>query len=73
MARASAVGIFSSNEEVDDIATADLKYLLLPYMQGFLLSDTRETQPQKRLAALEDATFHLTRYSHPCTRWPWHA
>jgi len=61
VARAAAAGIFSSNEEVDDIATADLKYLLLPYMQGYLLSDTREKDPHKRLAALDEAKHQLTR------------
>ena len=43
----------SSNEEVDDIATADIKYLLLPYMQGFLLSETPgRRSPQKRRCQL---------------------
>ena len=59
VAKASAVGIFSSNEEVDDIATADLKYLLLPYLQGYLLSETHERDTHKRLASLEEATHHL--------------
>lgn len=61
VAKASAVGIFSSNEEVDDIATADLKYLLLPYLQGYLLSGTHERDTHKRLASLEEATHHLMR------------
>ena len=47
VARVSAAGVLSSNEEVDDIPTADLKFLLLPYMQGYLLSDSRERNAQK--------------------------
>ena len=58
------MGIFSSNEEVDDIATADLKYLLLPYLQGHLLSETHERDTHKRLASLEEAAHHLMRYVH---------
>ena len=61
MAKASAVGVFSSNEEVDDIATADLKYLLLPYLQGYLLSETHERDIHKRLPCLEEAGHHLVR------------
>ena len=61
MSKASAVGIFSSNEEVDEIATADLKYLLLPYLQGHLLSETHERDTRMRLASLEEAGHHLVR------------
>ena len=69
VARASAVGILSSNEEVDDVATADLKYMLLPYMQGHVLSDTRERDPHKRLAVLEEAGSHLLRYTRRLRRY----
>ena len=57
----SAAGVLSSNEEVDDIPTADLKFLLLPYMQGYLLSDSRERDVQKRLEAMQEAGSQLTR------------
>ena len=56
----SAAGVLSSNEEVDDIPTADLKYLLLPYMQGCLLSDSQERDVPKRLEAMQEAGSHLT-------------
>lgn len=62
VAKASVVGIFSSNEDIDDIATADLKYLLLPYMQGYLLSETHERDTPERLASLEEAGHHIVRY-----------
>ena len=60
VARVSAAGVLSSNEEVDDIPTADLKYLLLPYMQGYLLSDSRERDVHKRLEGMQEASSHLT-------------
>ncbi len=59
--RVSTAGVLSSNEEVDDIPTADMKYLLLPYMQGYLLSDSRERDVHKRLEAMQEAGSHLTR------------
>ncbi|GFR45291.1 hypothetical protein Agub_g6343 [Astrephomene gubernaculifera] len=33
-----SAGVFSSNEDRDDLATADIKYLLVPYYRGSLLS-----------------------------------
>ena len=64
------MGIFSSNEEADDIATADLKYLLLPYMQGYILSETHERDTHKRLASLEEAVRDIGR----CVQGQgWHA
>ncbi len=33
-----AAGIFSSNEDQEDLATADVKYLLIPYYRGSLLA-----------------------------------
>ena len=59
--RVSAASVLSLNEEVDDIPTADLKYLLLPYMQGYLLSDSRERDAHKRLEVMQEAGSHLTR------------
>ncbi|CAK0786976.1 hypothetical protein CVIRNUC_010192 [Coccomyxa viridis] len=60
--RVSAASVLSLNEEVDDIPTADLKYLLLPYMQGYLLSDSRERDAHKRLEVMQEAGSHLTRF-----------
>jgi immunoglobulin-binding protein 1 len=35
---AEAAGLFSANEDEEDLATADIKYLLLPFYQGSLLA-----------------------------------
>merc|ERR1719456_647661 len=47
---ADALSLFSSNEELDEVATGDLKSLLLPYFLGKL--DSLEPDLEKRLAAL---------------------
>lgn len=46
-----AEGLFSANEEADDIQTPDLKYLLLPFLQGELLAGAQEA----RLLRLQQA------------------
>ena len=44
--------MFSANEETDDIQTGDLRYLLLPFLQGELLAASAES----RLLRLHQAT-----------------
>lgn len=49
------LGVFSANEEVEDIATGDLKYLLVPGYLGDLQSETDEDQPEARRLSLTSA------------------
>ena len=56
-----SAALFSANEEVDDIATNDLKYLLVPSLLADLQASTRERDPQARLALLEDASASYSR------------
>jgi hypothetical protein len=42
-------GMFSSNEEADDITTSHLPLLLIPYLQGQLLSNAPSPNPSARL------------------------
>lgn len=52
----AALGLFSSNEQAEDIATADLKYLLVPYLWGDLLSRSRTQDLSKRVQLLSNAS-----------------
>ena len=55
------LGIFSSNEEVEDIATGDLKYLLVTAYLGDVQSSSGEREPHLRKTALEEALDSYTR------------
>eukprot|EP00891_Asterochloris_glomerata_P008622 jgi/Astpho2/8622/fgenesh1_pg.00126_%23_34_t len=43
------LALFSSNEDAEDITSADLKYLLVPAVLADLLARTPEQEPQQRL------------------------
>jgi len=51
----ATLGLFSSNEQAEDIATADLKYLLVPYLLGDLLSRSTTKDIHKRTGLLNEA------------------
>lgn len=51
----ATLGLFSSNEQADDIATADLKYLLVPFLLGDMLSRSRTQDLHRRVGLLNDA------------------
>ena len=57
-AMVDSLGLFSPNEEAEDIPTSDLKYLLLPFYRGELAAQTRARDPLSRAAALADAAQH---------------
>ncbi|KAA6417860.1 MAG: hypothetical protein FRX49_12158 [Trebouxia sp. A1-2] len=40
------LALFSNNEDADDIATADLKYMLIPAMHGDILAQTQVRDPE---------------------------
>ena len=48
----SAISLFSTNESLDDLATADLPYLLLDHHVAVLLDRLSTTTPQDRLLTL---------------------
>ncbi len=52
----ATLGLFSSNEQAEDIATADLKYLLVPFILGDMVSRSRTQDLHRRVALLNDAS-----------------
>lgn len=75
------LGVFSSNEELDDIATADLPFLLLPKLLADLLARTSLREPAERATVLEEAAAQYSRYlqappvlpCNPCNTYPFHS
>jgi hypothetical protein len=63
MSLAGRLGIFSRNEELDDISTANLKYLLIHAYLASLLARTPCIEPRPRAALLEQAVDHYNRYT----------
>jgi len=47
--------LFSPNEELEDISTADLKFLLVPYLLGEVVAATQDMM--KRLECVKQAVF----------------
>eukprot|EP00906_Rhabdomonas_costata_P004336 RCo006420 len=56
-------GMFSKNEELDDVPTGDLKFLAVPYLCGDLLIRVVDTE---HLSHLMEAKELLTRYMTKC-------
>lgn len=50
-----------SNEDKDDLATPDLKYLAVPYLQGELAALGAATDMHERLASLQQSRQHHLR------------
>ncbi|KFO90166.1 Immunoglobulin-binding protein 1, partial [Buceros rhinoceros silvestris] len=57
----------SENEELDEIATADLKYLLLPALLGALT--LKQVDLSRRLEHLESARAHFWRFLKVCKNY----
>lgn len=57
----SMQGVFSSNEDADDICTSSLPLLLVPFTHAQLLSACPSSTPQQRARMVHAATAH---YSH---------
>ena len=67
----SLQGVFSENEEFDDIDTSDLGFALVDYWLGVAtLRDEKPgpPDPPKRLAKLQQARALLDRYLYRCTK-----
>ena len=61
MNRIDVEGVFSKNETKDDIATADLRYLLAPFYLAEVVGSTRTRAPAARLpVATEASSAHAT-------------
>ncbi|CEM25133.1 unnamed protein product [Vitrella brassicaformis CCMP3155] len=59
-AMAEGLDVVSDNEELDDISTASLKYLMVPFVLGDL--STKVTHVDDRLDALNDALVYFHRF-----------
>ncbi|BAF27559.1 Os11g0141000, partial [Oryza sativa Japonica Group] len=59
----SKVGLFSSNETKDDISTANLKYLLVPYYLGEM---TERVAQEDRIPVLKASQDHLKEFISIC-------
>ena len=57
------LGLFSSNEELEDVGTADLKYMLLP---ALLADITLQQVEGDRLKTVEKALVYCMDYLHRC-------
>eukprot|EP00887_Chlorella_sp_A99_P004672 scaffold4.g4672.t1 len=54
-AMVDALALFSPNEELEDVATSDLRYLLIPFHQAEVAERSRTAVPAARATALEHA------------------
>ncbi|XP_064134580.1 immunoglobulin-binding protein 1 isoform X2 [Loxodonta africana] len=60
----SQLDLFSRNEDLEEIASTDLKYLLVPAFQGALAM--KQVNPSKRLDHLQWAREHFINYLTQC-------
>ncbi|XP_037685062.1 immunoglobulin-binding protein 1-like [Choloepus didactylus] len=56
--------LFSRNEDLEEIASSDLKYLMVPAFQGALTM--KQVSPSKRLGHLQQAREHFLNYLTQC-------
>ncbi|XP_047048783.1 PP2A regulatory subunit TAP46 [Lolium rigidum] len=59
----SKLGLFSSNETKDDVSTANLKYLLVPYYLGEM---TEQVEQEDRIPVLKASQDHLKEFISTC-------
>eukprot|EP00877_Chromochloris_zofingiensis_P010428 jgi/Chrzof1/5639/Cz16g09260.t1 len=67
--RIDNAGIFSSNEDKDDIHTGNLRYLLVPYLRGDVLSHARAPDAASRMRQVTDAIESYNRFLHRCYQY----
>ncbi|XP_045674219.1 immunoglobulin-binding protein 1-like [Phyllostomus hastatus] len=60
----SQLDLFSKNEDLEEIASTDLKYLMVPAFQGALTM--KQVNPSKRLDHLQCAREHFLNYLTQC-------
>ncbi|KAF7647632.1 hypothetical protein LDENG_00168840 [Lucifuga dentata] len=61
------LALFSRNEEMEEIATADLKYLLLPALLGALT--LKQTSQEKRLEIVQTARVYFMDFLRRCKEY----
>uniref|UniRef100_A0ACD5XTE7 Uncharacterized protein n=1 Tax=Avena sativa TaxID=4498 RepID=A0ACD5XTE7_AVESA len=59
----SKLGLFSSNETKEDVSTANLKYLLVPYYLGEM---TEQVEQEDRIPVLKASQDHLKEFISIC-------
>lgn len=57
-------GIFSANEDQEDLSTSDMRYLLAPYHTAELLSSSPVASPSQRLEQVQAAERGYSRFLH---------
>ncbi|KAI0664748.1 TAP42-like protein [Cubamyces menziesii] len=62
--RVSKLALFSPNEQLSDIPTRDLVYLLLPYVLSEVQSRVRTTEREERIDLVSEVKRHLEAYVH---------
>ncbi len=68
--RVERAGLFSANEEGDDLATADLKYLLAPYYLAELTGSSAPAGgPSARLQAVQEAVQNYSVFLQQCRQY----
>ncbi|KAF8637371.1 hypothetical protein AX17_002870 [Amanita inopinata Kibby_2008] len=60
--RAAALSLFSPNESLEDIATRDLIYLLVPYVAAEVQGRVRTTERDERMLILDTTQGHLQHF-----------
>nr|3QC1_A Chain A, Immunoglobulin-binding protein 1 [Mus musculus] len=60
----SQLDLFSRNEDLEEIASTDLKYLMVPALQGALTM--KQVNPSKRLDHLQRAREHFVHFLTQC-------
>ncbi|KAI0723871.1 serine/threonine protein phosphatase PP2A-associated protein [Cerioporus squamosus] len=62
--RVAKLSLFSANEQLADIATRDLVYILVPYVLSEVLSRVRTTDREERIDLVSSVKRHLESYIH---------
>ncbi|KAI8989790.1 serine/threonine protein phosphatase PP2A-associated protein [Trametes punicea] len=62
--RVAKLALFSPNEQLADIPTRDLVYLLLPYVLSEVQSRVRTTEREERIDFVSEVKRHLEAYVH---------
>ncbi|KAH9901442.1 serine/threonine protein phosphatase PP2A-associated protein [Cubamyces lactineus] len=62
--RVAKLALFSPNEQLSDIPTRDLVYLLLPYVLSEVQSRVRTTEREERIDLVSEVKRHLEAYVH---------
>ena len=61
--------IFSTNEDEEDISTADLPYLLVPFYRGELLCSSQASSTGQRMAQVSEATASFFQFLQRCSQY----